>query len=149
MSRKSQTQNSPFPSKPDAIRRIEPGEAVKNWAFYEPLIRSVVERADSGVYPEGVLTCIQCGDMQLWRALKGTGIAVTEIQNFPRYRLLLVFMVAGENAQEWLADGDHQLVAFAKSSGCKYMDFVGRPGWERLCRQFGYDRKQIRMRKDV
>ena len=108
-----------------------------------------MERGHVGQYPDNILTCIQTGRMQLWRTVNGLGIAITELQDFPRFRQLLVFMVAGEHARDWLTNGHKQLVAFAKSQNCSYMLFHGRKGWERLVRKYGYDDKQIIMRKEL
>lgn len=108
-----------------------------------------MERGHVGQFADDILTHIQTGRMQLWRTVNGKGIAVTELQSYPRFRQLLVFMVAGEDARDWLAEGHKQLEAFAKSQNCQYMIFHGRPGWEPAVRAFGYDAKQIIMRKEL
>lgn len=136
-------------SSSEVLRRIEGAEAVECWAFYEPFIASVIVTANSGQYPDDVLTCVQLGTMQLWRISDDRGIAVTEIQDYPRYRQLLIYMVAGYAAPSWIAEGQTQLEAFAKVSGCKHMLFHGRPGWEHYCERLGYGHKQILMRKDL
>lgn len=89
------------------------------------------------------------GDMQLWKLVDGHAMGVTQIQTFPQFRLLLVYMVAGEHARDWLLKGSQQLEAFAKSNHCRFIDFQGRPGWERYAAPLGYGRKQIRMRKEL
>lgn len=133
----------------DAFRRVPVTEALERWAFFRPQLERVITRMDVGDTADGVLTSLQLGHMQLWSTAGGQAAVVTEIQTFPKYRLLLIYLVAGENAQDWLATGDQQLAAFAKSEQCKYIEFQGRPGWEKHARRFGYDDKVIRMRKRV
>lgn len=133
----------------DVIRLVPVAEVIADWAYYEPLIRKVMERADSGHVPDDVLTCVQFGTMQIWRIIGDQGMAVTEIIPFTRYRLFLVYMVAGENAQDWIAKGQQQLEAFAKSQNCTRMEFQGRPGWQRYCSKLGYTDTYVRMRKEI
>ena len=131
------------------IVRVGPNEAIENWSFYEAKIRKVMRRAASGVNTDDVLTCLQLGNMQLWRDGACKGIAVTEIQVYPQYKVLLIFMVAGEDVRAWLTEGQQQLDSFAQQSGCRFVEFIGRPGWERLLQDHGYTEKFIRMRKEV
>jgi hypothetical protein len=132
------------------IRLVDPAEAVRDWiGLYEPQIARVIERADSPHYPDDILTCVQKGTMQLWRTVNGDGIGVTELQTYPRYKQLLVYMVAGENAQDWLTGAHQQLVAFALSQRCTRMEFHGRPGWAKWCRAFGYEHTSIRMKVEI
>lgn len=127
------------------IAQVGATEALRDWSHYEAQIMRVVERGDAPHWPDDILTCLQRGTMQLWRTLKDDGIGVTELQDFPRYKQLLVYMVAGENAQEWLHGAHHQLEAFAISHGCTRMEFHGRPGWARWCQALGYEHSRIVM----
>jgi hypothetical protein len=131
------------------IRLVSPVEAVRDWPRYERQILRVIETMDLPQWPDDVLTCIQQGTMQLWRTVNGDGIGVTELQTFPRYKQLLLYIVAGDNAQDWLTGADQQLEDFAQSHGCKYMAFHGRPGWSKWCAAFGYKHTAVRMAKEV
>lgn len=132
-----------------SLRQVDAREAVRDWDYYEPLIARVVERAGSGSTPDDVLTCVQSGDMQLWRIVNDQGLVVTEIQAYPRHRLLLIYMTAGVNALDWMTEGQQQLEAFAKLHSCKYIEFMGRPGWEKYALRYGYGHKLIKMRKEI
>ena len=131
----------------DVLRQVPPDEAIRDWDFYEKQIKRVIERADGGQSPDGVLTCVQLGSMQIWRTLDGRGMAVTELQNYPLYRQLLIYMVAGEGLRDWMHEGHQQLERFAKSNNCTRIEFHGRPGWERWAYDYGYTHKCIRMKK--
>lgn len=131
------------------IRRVGATEALRDWSHYEAQIMRVVERGDAPHWPDDILTCLQRGTMQLWRTLDAAGIGVTELQDFPRYKQLLIYMVAGENAQDWLHGAHQQLEAFAISHGCTRMEFHGRPGWAKWCQALGYEHKRIVMTKEL
>lgn len=131
------------------IVQVPVREAIAEWDFYEKMIGKILRRADVGSTTEDVLTCLQEGKMQLWRDATRRGIAVTQIQVYPLFKVLLIFMVAGRDVQDWLKDGHQQLDSFARDSGCKYVDFIGRRGWAKLVRDFGYDKEFIWLRRTV
>jgi hypothetical protein len=131
------------------IHAVSAREALKEWDFYEAMINKVLRRAHAGTSSEDVLTCLQRGNMQLWRDDARKGVAVTEIQVYPQYKQLLIFMVAGRDVRDWLDEGHQQLDSFARQNGCEYMEFMGRPGWERLMEGYGYNEKFVRMRKSL
>lgn len=132
-----------------AVLRVFADEALREWDFFEALINRVLKRTRAGTSPDDVLTCIQKGDMQLWCDDERKAICITEIQTYPRFNVLLVYMVAGKDARDWLTEGQRQLDSFAQQSGCRFVEFIGRPGWEAFCRELGYTDKFIRMRKEI
>jgi hypothetical protein len=133
----------------DVITLVRPRDVIAEWSYFAPLIQQVIDKVGGGQYADDVLTCVQRGVMQVWRISDDRGMVVTELQTFPRFGILLVYMVAGEHAPDWIAQGQQQLEAFAKSHGCRFMEFLGRPGWERYTRPLGYDHKLVRMRKEL
>jgi hypothetical protein len=131
------------------IRQVAPAEVLSDWSYYEAHLSRVIAKTDAELWPDDILTCIQRGAMQMWRALEGDAIGVTELQTFPRYKQLLLYAVAGEDASEWLTGADHDLEAFALSHGCTRMEFHGRPGWQKSCRAFGYTTTLVCMKKRI
>jgi len=71
---------------------------------------------------------IDSGDMQLWPAPKG--VMVTQVQDFPRKRILHVYL-AGGNLETVLALIPH-IEKFAQDVGCQRITSTGRRGWERI-----------------
>ena len=132
-----------------ALRPVPPAEVVAQWSRYAELVQRVLTRVNSGLFPDDVLTAIQIGSMHLWDILDGQAVVITEIQEYTKYRQLLIFLVAGTRAKDWIASGNQQLTAFAKSRNCKYVVFQGRPGWERYARKFGYTDKFVMMRQEI
>lgn len=137
------------PFRPQAIRRVDPAEALADWDWYEEQINRVIEKADSPHTADDLLSCIQLSQMALWRTNCGRGMGLTQVQNYPRYRRLLIYIVAGYEIRAWIATAHHDLQDFAKSQLCSQIEIHGRPGWEPMLRRLGYDRKMIRMRMTV
>lgn len=129
------------------LYQVTPQEAVADWAWYDRQIQRVIDAADGGQYPDNVLSCVQFGNMQLWRTFDKRGMAVTELQDFPRYRQLLVYMVAGSGLRDWMQGAHQQLEDYAKSQHCSRMAFHGRPGWAKWANEYGYTHLVICMKK--
>ena len=70
--------------------------------------------------------------MQLWPAERGC--LVTEIQVYPRKKVLNVFLGGGDMDQ--LLDMEAAAAAWGKAQGCTMATIQGRPGWERVFRHW-------------
>lgn len=130
-----------------AVYLVSPRDALRDWAWYERQIERVIERADGPQTTEDILTAIQFGRMHLWRSADGTGMGLTELQVYPRYRQLLIYMVAGHNMLSWIREGAKVFEQFAREMSCTRISFHGRPGWEKLAESMGFTHKMIRMSK--
>lgn len=131
------------------LRRVSARQAVVGWDSYADKLQTVIDRVNAAHDTDAILAGIQSGAMQLWDIDGGRGVCVTEIQDFPRYRQLLVLMVAGTASADWLADGQEALEGFARNEGCTHMALIGRPGWRRACEALGYGRHMVFMQKDL
>lgn len=71
---------------------------------------------------------------QFWNAERGC--AVTEIVDFPRKRVLHVFLAGGDLDQ--ILDMESSAVEFAKKHGCEGMTLAGRKGWTRALKDYNW-----------
>ena len=83
---------------------------------------------------EDVLEGIRSGRMQLWPAKRGC--AVTEIIEFPRKRVLHVFLAAGEMDQ--ILDMLESAKEWGRQQGCTGFTIAGRKGWKRVLAKHGF-----------
>jgi hypothetical protein len=91
---------------------------------------------------EGLLTKNQ----QLWIAFDDDDIQafwVTEVSDYPQKRALLMHFVGGKNIKAWGKIGLKQLRKFAKDTGCTTIESYGRPGWEKIWQDEGYEKKLV------
>jgi hypothetical protein len=70
--------------------------------------------------------------MQLWPL--GNSAMVTEIQNFPRCKVLHVYLAGGD--LNTILNFVPQLKAFGRDMGCIKISFAGRPGWEKVLKDW-------------
>lgn len=67
------------------------------------------------------------GRFRLW--VRPNGCAVTEFVNFPRKRVLNVFLAGGE--MQAIKDLEQPAAEYARANGCQSMTISGRVGWQR------------------
>jgi predicted GNAT family N-acyltransferase len=85
------------------------------------------------------------GQMHLWilynpDTLVQQAHIITEVKQYPSSRMLVMQYVAGETGSA--AESDDivysTLERFAKANNCDGIEFVGRPGWGRYAKQYGF-----------
>ena len=113
-----------------------PTDAQMEWLRCRHWIEAAVARSPFGLETiEDVEAAIARGAYQFW---PGRGCAcVTEIQNYPRKKVLCV--VHGGGALDELIDEmEPALCAFARAAGCDLIMGIGRKGWARVTERRGY-----------
>lgn len=95
-------------------------------AARRPLERAIAEGGGIDDF-DGVYQDVAGGRMQLFAA--GQSVLVTQIQEYPRARVLQLCYAAGRLAdlEPWL----DAVLAWGKSKGCTKAVMIGRRGWER------------------
>lgn len=111
----------------------------------KPWLEAALELSGGTHTLDDVVQAIIKGEMQFWPAPKGC--AVTEIVNYPRKRVLHIFLAGGE--MEQIIDMDDSAVEFAKMNGCTGMSIAGRKGWKRVLKDKGYEETFTVLGKDI
>lgn len=88
---------------------------------------------------DGILT----GKMQIWPAQRG--MAVTEIIQYPRRKVLHCFLAGGDMDQ--ILDMIESAVAWGRGQGCDGLTLSGRLGWDRVLRKHGFKPILVTMEK--
>jgi len=94
---------------------------------------------------EDVRNAVSTGAMQIWPAAKG--VAITEIVNYPRKRVLHIFLAAGEMDQ--LTDMIDAAVNWGRSQGCTGLTMAGRLGWRRVLVKHGFQERLTVMERAI
>jgi hypothetical protein len=100
------------------------------WAVLFQKVEQILEPAleyDNTYNIEDVADCISNGTMQLWPT--SNSAVVTQVQNFPRMKVLHIFL-AGGNLEELETLTPH-IQKFAEDMGCRKITLTGRRGWSR------------------
>ncbi len=111
-----------------------------------PLIRQALDKGNGTHLLEDVEAGLESGLYQIWPA--EDGVAITEILNFPRKKVLFFFLMAGKMEHILANAGKAEHVA--QDLGCSSIMFNGRHGWLRSpLRQQGYEPVWVTMEKEV
>lgn len=104
------------------------------WPTLAPMVLKPLQRtgADKCFSLENILQACREQKMQLWTALVDdvpVAAFVTQIITFPRRQVFDVFLVGGEQMDDWIEKAWATLKAYAKDCHCDGIRGFGRPGW--------------------
>lgn len=93
------------------------------------------EKVDPGRFSAaGVWKAIEAEKTQLWMVTedKLLGICVTAIINHPGLKVCEIQLCSGEEVIRWVHMLEKHVEPWARENGCKAMEGLMRPEWERL-----------------
>jgi hypothetical protein len=85
-------------------------------------------------FARDVVPMLLDGRAQWWR--EGDGAIVTELRSFPNFNVINYWLVAGK-LEDTLAL-QPQIERWARMQGCARAIGIGRPGWLRVLKRYGY-----------
>lgn len=91
---------------------------------------------------------LEDGSWQLWVMGEDDleGVVLTEIQKFPKAKVLIIRGVAGKRLYRWIGHL-RNIEEWGRSKGCDRARAVGRLGWERVLKD--YRKVQVHMEKSL
>lgn len=103
---------------------------------------------------DDILRFVVNGTMQLWVVFQPAegkifGHVITEVKQYPQCKMLVVQYCAGEkNHMEHCEVTMYELLdKFAKDNGCAGIEFIGRPGWGKHVKKYGYEIQSVSYQK--
>lgn len=118
----------------DCTIRLPPlDELALRWHQAEPLLRRATSR--TGCYePIDLLRNALAGLMGIWFVEfdQLVTVAVTEVRQYPRKRVLEVPFIAGDGMRRWAGPLLAALDEHGRHCGCAHLVGSGRRGWARI-----------------
>ncbi len=113
---------------------ISKDDAERIWPQVEPFLISALKRWLPVYFSVDLLDMVKKDQLQLWtitdnQAEKLYGSILTEIRNYPRAKVLNIFMLGGKDMKKWQARFEGAMETFAYSQGCEIIQATGRRGW--------------------
>lgn len=113
------------------------------WPEVSDLLQPAVDKADGKVDIDEVYSNLCNRDMQLWitRTKKGSILTacVTRIMAGKSWKRLEGCFYASNGGDADLAMVSDLLFAFAKSHACEAIEIIGRKGFEKKLKKFGFE----------
>lgn len=114
----------------------------------DPMLRLLAKALKAGGDThslEDILSEIKSGHKQSF-ALGKTWV-ITQVLDFPRRRVLELFLVVGHGDD--LPALEEQITEYARSIGADFIRTSGRPGWKKHAKQMGWELSHVVYTKRV
>jgi len=111
----------------------------------KPWIKAALRYSGGTHTYSDVCEAVKCGKMQLWPASKSC--LVTEITQYPRKKVLHVFLAGGDLTE--IKSMQDDVEAWGKSYGCTSMTMTGRKGWSKRIKDIGWKDQLVLMEKVI
>lgn len=117
-----------------------PSWAARNWPLIYPHVQKLIEHeTEQGFTPQAIFDGIQSGRWQLWVVGNADAIVLTTTyEQQAGHCIFSVNMAGGANVVGKVPEILEVLQSYARLNGCSGVEIVGRKGWEKLIRPYGY-----------
>lgn len=116
------------------ITGVQVAEIPKEWGFAKPLIAKGCKFSNGKYHANDFYPDLLSRKMQLW-INKPTAAAITEIRNYPHKKVCCVIVAGGKDLDQFQKDLE-VIAAWGKEQGCATMRVEGRPGWQRVLKNY-------------
>lgn len=113
-------------------------------------LQGFIEKAAESTYgrytADNLYDMVKEGEHDLWVAFDDEGFkgtVLTNVMNYPNRKVLCMGFCGGEKLEEWKDPMLALLRRFAKDIGCDSIEAFGRPGWAKIFKDDGYQKKWI------
>ncbi len=137
--------------------RIPIIELDKVWSLVEKDIKSALAYSGQLTDSDYVFETAKEDKFQVWviwdkkekqASDKYFGVVVTEIIKKKHGKVCHVYIVTGRQMSKW----QHlisRVEEFAKDEGCKMVELIARPGWQKVYNNHGYKKTHIVLEKQI
>lgn len=110
-----------------------------------PQLECVIERMNPEYGVKELRDGVLSGVYQLW--VKGDNVCITEVVDHSTRRVVMVHVVVG-NLGEILEEHDY-LIKFARKVEAERIELMGRSGWTKILKSYGWKTQAIQMYREV
>ena len=138
-----------------SILPIEPKDIDRFWPLMEFMIAEAL--AFSGKYadPEWMFKELKKDEMQCWVMFgsdeseenKVFGVCIGRIAMLPNFNQYEILICTGKRRELWEDNLVSEITNFAKHNECKRMSIMARPGWEKVSKKWGWQKKHVQLEK--
>lgn len=131
---------------PYKISIVTPDLIPEVWSKLEPFLERVISITDGRATLAETLNRALKREATLWIAydpetLVTKGAMLTKVNQYADARFLTVEMLAGDDFDDWIILAHDAFTTYATHCNCKGLECVGRSGWVRKLRRFGWREK--------
>ena len=124
------------------------------WPLVKPHLMRVIHMTAGRYTIHDVLEKLLSGQHQLWVAVDDdkngeiVGVITTSFLQYPSRRMLSYDLCAGTDLPLWYEEMHALVERYAKDHGCDGLEIVGRRGWGRTLKDYGWQEESFVFRLD-
>lgn len=134
------------------LLRVSPQILQGNWTSgLEELLAPMNDVEPLLISTQDLPPLVLSGRIQLWVANDKIGFfcaALTEVVQYPRAIVCRIFWLGGQKAEDCLFLAE-ALEVWAKKQDARFIEVLGRQGWERVADKIGYKKRGSWLVKDL
>lgn len=127
--------------------RFDQAEGI--WPCIEGKIEKACSYSSAKYKKENILEWVKNRECQLWVSIydyEVNAVAITQLINYPNGRSCYFMLTTGHDRELW-QDDIKIIESWAKDNGCCCVEVVGRPGWEKVLKD--YEKTHVFLVKDI
>ena len=140
-----------------SIVPVQPTEVAKYWLLAEFMVAEALKYSGRYADPKHIYDLLLTDQMQMfimfgndeYEQNKVFGIAVTRIGELPNYNQLEIVICTGSRRELWEDKLVEEITKFAQQNDCKRLCIWARPGWEKVSKKWGWEKKHVQLVKDL
>ena len=136
------------------ISLVPPGNVYTTLPGLMPYLEESASRSQGRSTVDDILRFVLNGQMNLWVVFspedsKIYGHVITEVKQYPSKTLLVIQYCAGEpNHMQYCEDKMYDLLErFARDAKCAGIELIGRFGWTKHVKKYGYEPQSVMYQK--
>lgn len=115
-------------------------------------LQGALDRSHGEFTVKDLLLLFSKNELQVWAAVtsdKIVGLASTQVIEYPQVKALRVVTVSGANIEDWVGQLIETFEMFCREQGLSRIEAVGRRGFVRLLKPFGFKEAYTVVVKEV
>jgi len=136
---------------------VSPVDVEKFWPLSEFMVAEALKYSGGYADAKDIYDELRADKMQLfimfgedeYEENKVFGTCVTRISSMPNYDQLEIVICTGKRRDLWEDKIVATITAFAKANNCKRLCIWARPGWEKVSKKWGWQKKHVQLVKDI
>ena len=136
---------------------VTPTDVEKFWPLSEFMVAEALKYSGNYADAKHIYDELIADKMQLFimfgadeqEGNKVFGTCITRISSMPNYDQLEIVICTGKRRDLWEDKIVATITAFAKANNCKRLCIWARPGWEKVSKKWGWQKKHVQLVKDI
>jgi hypothetical protein len=131
---------------PYAVVPVPSSEVIRFWSAIAKLLQPAIDRSEGRCTAGQVLDLAMAGSSQVWLVVNRDtkefkAAALTNKRPYVGDSYINVSLIGGIDMAEWLDVFISDLKAYAKHNQCVGIEFLGRRGWVKTLKKYGFTPK--------